>query len=136
MARLPAPEPDAVNAEWWDATSRGVLLIQTCRSCGARQHYPRPLCLACGSSERGWTEACGEGTLQSWTVIHRAPYQDLPASYVLALVDLDEGVRLLTRLVDSADGDIVCGARVTLRWTKAPGDNPFQLPVFAVVTSS
>jgi uncharacterized OB-fold protein len=132
MARLPAPEPDHINAEWWGATSRNVLLIQTCRTCDHRQHYPRPLCIACGSSDLGWTEAAGHGTVQSWTVIRRSPYEDLAAPYVLALVDLAEGVRLLTHLVDSPAGDIACEAAVALRWIKAPGDNPFQLPVFAI----
>jgi uncharacterized OB-fold protein len=132
MVRMPAPQPDNVNAAWWEATSHGVLLIQCCSQCGHRQHYPRPFCLACDASDLGWIESSGQGTVHSWTVIERAAYEDIKAPYVLALVDLAEGVRLLTHLVNCHADEVTCEAKVALRWIKAPGDNAFQLPVFTI----
>jgi uncharacterized OB-fold protein len=133
MARLPAPQPDNVNAAWWDATSRGVLLIQHCVKCGRYQHYPRPFCVICGASDLEWIESSGQGTVHSWTVIERTAYEDIKVPYVLALVDLAEGVRLLTHLVECEIGEVACGVSVALRWTKAPGDNTYRLPVFTIV---
>lgn len=130
MAKIPAPQPDAVTQAWWDATAEKQLKVQKCRTCGSFQHYPRPFCLSCEMSELDLVDVSGEGTIHSFTVVHRSAYDELPAPYAIALVDLEEGVRLLTRLVDCDVGRLACDVPVSLAWVKAPGENAFHLPVF------
>lgn len=87
----------ALADEWWDAARQGRLLVQRCDACGHHQHHPRPFCLSCRRRDAlGFVEASGRGTLHAFTVVHRSPRDDLDAPYTVALVDLDEGVRLLT----------------------------------------
>lgn len=131
MARTPHPVPDEVSQNWWNATSERRLMIQQCTRCCHRQHYPRPFCLACNNEQIELVEVSGKGKIHSFTMIERSAYDNLPVPYVIALVDLEEGVRLLTRIVDCDPGKLKCDLGVTLRWTKAPGDNDYNLPVFA-----
>lgn len=96
---LPLPLEDAVTAPWWAATRERRLLVQRCGTCGRAQHYPRPLCTTCHGEALVFTQASGRGTVHSATSVTRPPHPDLAAPYVIALVDLAEGPRLLTRLV-------------------------------------
>jgi uncharacterized OB-fold protein len=132
VARTPHPIPDEVSQDWWNATIDRRLMIQQCMTCCHRQHYPRPFCLSCAGEQLELVKASGNGTIHSFTVIQRSAYEELPAPYVIALVDLEEGVRLLTRIVDSDSNKLSCDMAVVLQWTKAPGDNPYHLPVFAL----
>jgi len=101
------PVPDAVSQPFWDGVAAGVLRLQRCRACGCHVFYPRAVCPHCTVGELGWVTAVGTGRVHSFTVVHRAPEayrEDVP--YVVALVDLDEGVRMLTRLVDVEPGAV------------------------------
>ena len=132
QTQVARPEMDALAAEWWDATRERKLLVQRCRSCGEHQHYPRTICLACGDDDVSFVAASGQGTLHSFTVVHRAPSPDFAPPYVVALVGLAEGPRLLTRIV-GADADALgCDVPVELRWE--PLADGRQLPVFALRT--
>jgi len=95
----PLPRPDAVSAPFWSAAAEGRLLIQRCGACGQRQFFPRALCRACGS-EPEWEEASGRGRVHTYTVVrqnHASPFRDqLP--YVVAMVELEEGVRMMGNL--------------------------------------
>jgi uncharacterized OB-fold protein len=95
------PVPDAVTQPFWEGVAEGVLRLQRCGTCGRHVFYPRAVCPFCMSAELAWVEASGVGRVHSFTVVHRAPaeYRD-EVPYVVALVDLDEGVRMMTRLVD------------------------------------
>lgn len=120
----PGVSPEA--REWWEATRDCRLLVQSCRSCGHRQHYPRAICLRCEGVDLGWVEAAGGGTVYSFTHSHRSPD---PAAfeppYTIAIVTLDEGPRILTTVTGTG---IRCDARVRLGWKPlADGRN---LPVF------
>jgi len=99
--RKPVPMPDHVTAEFWSATKRHELLIQRCRDCGSHQFFPQSCCRACLSERSGWLRATGKGKIYSYTVVHRPPSQrfqdDVP--YTVALVELDEGVRMLSNIV-------------------------------------
>jgi uncharacterized protein len=100
---LPAPHP-AVNPEtrpFWDATARGQLLLRRCRSCTTVNWYPRTLCPACGSFDTEWIEASGRGTIYTFAVTRRGAgaYRDA-TPYVLAYVELAEGPRVMTNIVD------------------------------------
>ena len=102
-ASLPAPAP-VVNPEteaFWDATARGELLLPRCRACGYTIWYPRALCPSCGSTDVEWLPASGRGRVYSFTVIRRGEgaYREA-APYVLAYVELEEGPRMLTNLVE------------------------------------
>ena len=123
------PPVDAVTAPWWDATRERTLLLQVCGACGHRQHYPRALCTACGGTELGWVRSPGAGIVDSFTVVHRG-LPGFEAQYVVARIRLDEGVVLLSNVVDSPHHAIACDQRVTLAW-RALSDGR-HLPVFAI----
>ena len=121
---IPDVSPEA--REWWEATRERRLLVQRCRSCGHRQHYPRAMCVRCGGVDMGWVEATGRGAVYSFTHSHRSPD---PATfeppYTIAIVTLDEGPRLLATVTGAG---VRCDVRVRLGWKPlADGRN---LPVF------
>lgn len=124
----PLPETDGCAGDYWAAAREGRLIIQRCRSCGAAQHYGRPFCTACGGPQPDWVDASGRGTVLSFTVVQRSPYDDLPAPYVVALVRLEEGVTLLAHIVDAPPADIRCDLPVRLEFR--PLRDGFRLPVF------
>jgi uncharacterized protein len=112
---LPAPHP-AVNPEtkaFWDATARGQLLLRRCRSCSTVNWYPRTLCPACGSFDTEWIEASGLGTIYTFAVTRRGAGAYRNATpYVLAYVELAEGPRIMTNIVDCDIDAIQIGDRV------------------------
>jgi uncharacterized OB-fold protein len=93
---------------FFDATKQNRLLIQRCSACGKHQFYPRQLCTHCGSSEVDWVEASGRGKVHTFTVIHQ---QGMPGwrnevPYVAAIIDLEEGVRMTSNIVECAPSDV------------------------------
>nr|BFE78218.1 hypothetical protein GCM10020093_008190 [Planobispora longispora] len=106
----------------------GSLLLQRCGACRRAQHYPRALCAACGSTDLTWTESAGRGVVDSFTVVHRSPFPEPQAPYVVARVRLAEGPVLLTNLVGAAPDDWRCDEPVRLTW-RPVGDGR-RLPVF------
>lgn len=125
------PPVDAMTEPWWDATREHRLLLQRCESCGGLQHYPRYVCVRCGSVELGWHESTGAGVVDSYTVVHRAPRADVEAPYLVARVRLDDGPLLLTNLVEvpASDDAVAIGERVVVRWRDLSDGR--ALPVFA-----
>ncbi len=131
-AAFPVPVPDADTQPFWDACRRSELRIQRCGECGRWLWQPRPICSSCRKPDPVWTAVSGEGAVASWMVM-RPP--TLPAyadklPYVIVLVELDEGVRLLGYLVDDAgrmlqtDGaaeGVEIGTRVALRFCDQAG---------------
>ncbi len=99
---------------YWDAAGRGVLVVQKCRACGVFQFYPRPFCIKCLSEEIDWVETGGAGTLYTYTINHKAADPSFAdrTPYAVAIVELDEGPRLLTNIVDSPLESVRIGARV------------------------
>ena len=99
----PIPFPDGVTEKFWAAArERETLLIQKCGACGALQFLPQALCRGCLGEDLEWIEASGRGKVYSYTVVHRAPTasfgEDVP--YVVALIELEEGVRMMSNIVD------------------------------------
>lgn len=90
---------DPTTRAFWAAADDGRLVVQRCVSCGRHQLYPRPFCLGCESSAVVWVDACGKGRVYSQTTVHVPVVGWLEPPYVVALVELDEGPRLLTNLV-------------------------------------
>jgi hypothetical protein len=109
----PAPIPDHDSAPYWQALHDGKLLIQKCEDCEHYQLYPRDRCLACRGPV-AFVEASGRGTVYSLTVIRQnyaRPFRDwIP--YVVALVDLEEGPRLMTNLVEVDPESVQVGMAV------------------------
>jgi uncharacterized OB-fold protein len=96
---VPVPTPETQH--FWDGAARGELLLQRCRACDSTYFPPQPFCPSCASDDIEIVRASGRGSLYSYVITHRAaPGFDAP--YVIAVVELDEGPRLLTNLVDVA----------------------------------
>jgi uncharacterized OB-fold protein len=114
MTGKPSPKPNADTAEFWAACNRGELTYQVCGDCGHVQFYPRALCTACQSGRLEWRTSAGRGEVHTFTVNHRAPNeafrQDAP--YVIALVDLDEGFRMMMNVLDCPAEQVAIGMRV------------------------
>jgi len=97
-APLPKPTPD--TAPYWEALRNHELHIQRCRECNEAFFYPRSICPGCASPRVEWFPASGRGRLHTFTVVHAAmPNTPLPPPFVVAIVELDEGPRLMTNLV-------------------------------------
>jgi uncharacterized OB-fold protein len=119
---------DPTTAPFWEAAERRELLIQRCSACGTHQFYPRPFCLSCGGGDVEWAPAAGTGTVHAATTVHMRVLPDLEPPYVVALVELDEGPRLVTNLVEPAPA---IGDRVAVVWRERADAPP--LPVFASI---
>jgi uncharacterized OB-fold protein len=112
---LPAPAPplNPETEQFWRATAEGRLLLKRCRSCRTVIWYPRAICPECSSLETEWFEASGRGRVYSYTVNHRGEGPYAPAApYVLAYVELEEGPRVLTNLVDADPSELAVGQPV------------------------
>jgi uncharacterized OB-fold protein len=84
-----------------------------CRSCGQHHFYPRDFCPLCFSFDVGWTKACGRGVVYSYTICHRpAPGFEKDVPYNLALIELDEGVRMMSTIVDCPLEELSIGMAV------------------------
>jgi uncharacterized OB-fold protein len=114
------PYGDPLSLPFWEAASRKQLVVQRCEACGEHQFYPRPFCLSCYSEDVVWVEVSGRATVYSQTTVEMAT-----PSYVVALVDLEEGPRLVTAL-EGTRAEI--GDAVELRWRDR--DDAPPVPVF------
>ncbi|WP_419995822.1 Zn-ribbon domain-containing OB-fold protein [Streptomyces boninensis] len=130
--RYDVPEPDAFTRPWWDAAADELLLLRRCRAdaCGRAHHYPREFCPHCWSEDVTWEEASGAAELYTWSVVHM---NDLPpfgerVPYVAAVVELAEGPRMMTEVVDCAEADLRVGMPLRLAFRK--GDEQRPVPVF------
>ncbi len=112
--RKPLPRIDEEARGYWEALARHELYFQRCRDCGTKRFYPRALCPVCLSSATEWVRASGRGVVYSFTVTYQnqAPgfREELP--YVLAIVELDEGVRMMTNVVGCAPDAVRVGMPV------------------------
>lgn len=99
----PTSEPTIDSKPYWDGLKERRLLLQQCGNCGLVRHYPRPMCAACHSLEVRWIESSRQGRLHSWTEVHHpfvpALRDEIP--YVMATVELEEGVRLQCQMLDA-----------------------------------
>ena len=120
---FPAPVPNPETKPFWEAAAEGRLLLKRCQSCGEVHYYPRAYCPFCGSGETEWQPASGGGTIYSYSVMRRA---DVP--YAIAYVTLDEGVTMMTNLVDCDFNTLRIGQRVRLVFTPTDGGPP--VPTF------
>jgi len=128
---IPRPEPtNADDARFWSALRDGEPQIQRCAACHAYGHPPTPVCARCGEADRQWVASLGTGEVWSFTIIHPPT---LPAfadhtPYGAVVVRLDEGVFLVSALVDCPIEDLAVGTRVELAITAV--DEELALPLF------
>jgi uncharacterized OB-fold protein len=112
--RADLPTVESATRPYWEAAKEGRLLIASCRACGKVHHYPRPFCPSCWSDDVEAIEASGRGTLYTYSTVYvndLHPFKErLP--YVAAMVELEEGPRLMTNLVDCEPEDLAVGMAV------------------------
>jgi uncharacterized OB-fold protein/acyl dehydratase len=133
--KAPRPQPprNQDNAFFWEGVDRGELLIQRCTSCGRLRHPPRPMCPNCQSLEWDTVTASGKGEVFSFIIPHypQVPFFEYP--YVVAVIALEEGTRLISNVIDIDPGDVTVGMPVAVRFVRV--DPELTLPLFAPVVS-
>ncbi|MFH9226465.1 Zn-ribbon domain-containing OB-fold protein [Streptomyces lydicus] len=138
------PEVDAFTRPYWGAAAEGRLLLRRCRAagCGVTHHYPREFCPSCWSEDVVWEQATGRATLYTWSVVHR---NDLPpfgdrVPYVAAVVELAEGPRMMTEIIDRPADALRIGMPLVVRFRQdgdgrqggdGAGGAGYVVPVFA-----
>ncbi|WP_246433077.1 Zn-ribbon domain-containing OB-fold protein [Rhodopseudomonas rhenobacensis] len=95
------------EAEWRRRRESGRLSFQRCRACCAAIFYPRAICTHCGSQDLIFCDSAGVGRVESFTMIARPGDPGAESVVALAIVQLDEGIKLMAKLVDPPDGDII-----------------------------
>ena len=117
----PLPTLVGETRPFWEACRRGELLIQKCDTCGEYQFYPRGICANCWTSDIAWVRASGRGTVWTFTVTHqnRTPGFAEEVPYVLALVELEEGVKMFTNVVECDPREVKIGMPVEVTFVRA-----------------
>jgi uncharacterized OB-fold protein len=113
---LPQPRPNGDSRLYWNAARERRLVIRECKKCGRKHFMPRHQCPHCWSDDLEWVQSSGNGTVYSFSVVHRAPTaafaQRVP--YVIAMIDLDDGPRMFANIVGATALDVAIGDRVKL----------------------
>jgi uncharacterized OB-fold protein/acyl dehydratase len=126
--RRPRPTISADTAFFWEGAERGELLIQRCVRCRTLRHPARPMCGECGSLEWDTMRASGRGTIYSFVVYHHPPVPAFDIPYVVALIELEEGTRLVSNVIGVDPGDVTIGMPVEVTFQKV--DDEMTLPLF------
>jgi len=124
--KIPAPQVNPEIQPFFDAAAQGRLMIKRCAACGQTHHYPRALCPFCASERTEWVLASGRGTIYSYSVMRR-----VPVPYAIAYVTLEEGVTMMTNIVDCDLDGLHIGQSVTVTFKPTDGGPP--VPMFTVV---
>jgi uncharacterized protein len=132
MPNRPLPEATPETREFWDGARRHELRIQRCRSCGKAYFFPRPFCPHCSSKDVEWFTASGRGKLHTYVINHRPPpgFRDA-APYVIAIVELEEGPRMMTNVigVEPAPEYLPADMPLEVTWEHQQSDD-VTLPLF------
>ncbi|MEO6322780.1 MAG: Zn-ribbon domain-containing OB-fold protein [Polaromonas sp.] len=132
----PLPVPTQATQPFWDAAAHGKLIFQRCGECKKMQSTPRLFCTHCMAEDLQWESSTGMGSIYTFTVNHRAANAHMAdkVPYVVAVVQLDEGVRMMANIVDVEPQSVRIGDRVRVRFL--PLDDAISLPQFEPETSS
>lgn len=130
---LPLPVPNADSLPYWNAARECRLVIRKCTACGSMHFMPRYLCPVCWSDQLEWVDSRGTGSIHSFTIIRRAPVSAFAVRvpYVVALIDLDEGPRMMANVIGDDALSAHIGARVSVAFEDR-GDGA-MLPQFNLV---
>jgi uncharacterized OB-fold protein len=123
---IPTPPVSPETRPFWDAAEEGRLLIKRCTACGRPHHYPRSICPFCWSDRTEWVAASGRGTIYSYSVMRR-----VPVPYAIAYVTLDEGITMMTNIIDCDLEGIRIGQPVRVVFRPTDGGPP--VPMFTPV---
>jgi hypothetical protein len=127
--KKPLPVTQPWSEKFWEGTKQGKLLIQVCTDCESRIFYPRKYCPECWSGSLGWIEASGKARIETfstaYSMVEPKFMDELP--YTIAFVNLDEGIRMMTRIVDCKPEDIRFDMPVEVVFHEREG---FFLPYF------
>ena len=126
---LSAPRSNADGVEFWTRANEGRLALRECVACGAKHHPPRHLCPNCWSERLRWVDASGSARVYTFTVMHRAPLPEFAPAvpYVVALVDLAEGPRMMANIVGEDALQVQIGEPVELCFESREA---YRLPQF------
>lgn len=123
---VPAPPINPESKAFWEAATEQTLLVRKCRACGKFHHYPRAICPHCFSTEVEWITASGYGSIYAFSVMWKAK-----DPYVLAYVTLEEGVSMLTNIVDCDFNAVRIGQQVRVKFV--PSTAATLVPMFTPV---
>lgn len=121
--RIPVPRVLPESQAFWSAADEGRLLLKKCNDCGEVHHYPRDICPHCLSADTEWVQTSGNGTVYSFSTMGKGE-----AAYTLAFVTLDEGVTLMTNLVDCDPAEVQIGDKVQVVFKPTEGGH--AVPMF------
>jgi uncharacterized protein len=124
----PAPVLTEDNEAFWRAAADGRLVIQRCTNCSAYHHPPRPMCPVCHSLELRWADMAGTGFVYSYSLLDHPKHPAFSYPVSAVVVELDEGVRIVSNLVDIDPQDISIGLRVEVVFEPTAED--LAVPVF------
>ncbi len=131
----PLPVVQPWSEEFWKAAKQHRLVIQECNECETKIFYPRKFCPECWSPNLGWSEASGKGKVAKFTImldqVEPVFWEDLP--YILAYVDLEEGIRMMTRIVECKPEEVTFDMDVEVVFEDVTEE--FSLPYFRPLTN-
>jgi uncharacterized OB-fold protein len=125
---IPDPVPNPGDEPYFEAAAAGRLLIKRCLDCGRPHHFPRAVCPFCLSARVAWEEATGSGEVYSYSVLRRGP----PVPYCIGYVRLDEGLLVMTNIVDCDLDEVHIGQRVRVVCKRSKSG--IAVPMFAPET--
>ncbi|MGH7962689.1 MAG: Zn-ribbon domain-containing OB-fold protein [Candidatus Binatia bacterium] len=131
--KRPVPRIDEESRPFWEACARHELYVQKCRSCGKVLYYPRSFCPEDLSQDLAWVRCSGKGTVYTFTVTYQnqsAGFRD-KVPYVMAYVQLEEGVRMLTDIVGCKPEEVKIGMPVEVTFEDVTSE--VSLPLFKPV---
>lgn len=117
----PAPAPSPLTEPYWEACRRGELALQKCGSCGRFVHFPEASCPFCGGTNLAYEAVTGHGRVHTFSTVHRTFLPGFTPPYVVAWIDLDEGVRAFGNLLHDAPA---IGMEVQVCFEELPGFGP------------
>lgn len=133
-ALRPRPAINLDNSFWFEAAKEHRLVVQRCSGCGTLRHPPGPCCPECQSFEWDTVEASGRGTLYSYVVAHHPRHPAFDYPLLIAVVDLEEGTRLITNLTGVTPETVTIGMALEVDWHDA--DPELSLPLFRPAASA
>lgn len=133
MYDKPLPTIDPESAPYWEALKQRKLILKHCRDCSRHHFYPRELCPHCGSDALDWAQVSGAGSIYSYTIARRpaGPAFKADCPYVVAIIDLDEGARMMSNLIAADVESVQIGQRVQIEFEDVTPE--VTLPKFRLV---
>jgi uncharacterized OB-fold protein len=128
---LPVPDIDDVNRLYFEGTAQGELRIRHCRSCDSLFRFAHAWCPQCWSADLDFKVASGRGRIETFTVVHQAPYPSFEdrIPYVIVLIELEEGVRIMSNIVHCDPGEVAIGSQVAVTYEER---GEVMLPMFTL----